>query len=135
MEDICIRCPHLAEIIFGYLDDKSLTKSRLVNKQWCEFIDSGRIIWIRILKKCIMIENNCEIDDKWKMTMKKSPHFVLKELAETYYNAYTEDPEGCIANNWNQFPFHFAASYGLFQACQHFLVHKFYLHRRCFGCQ
>ena len=128
MENLCLRCPHIAEMIFGYLDNQSLTNSKLVSKSWYALIDNGRTISIRIIKKYILVGiSTNEIHENWKFLMKRAPQFVLKELANFYHEAYTVDPEGCMANDWNQFPFHFAASYGLFQTCQHILVHKCYI--------
>ena len=128
MENLCLRCPHIAEMIFGYLDNQSLTKSKLVSKSWYALIDNGRTVSIRIIKKYILVGiSTNEIHENWKFLMKRAPQFVLKELANFYHEAYTVDPEGCMANDWNQFPFHFAASYGLFQTCQHILVHKCYI--------
>ena len=42
--------PHILELIFGFLDDQSLMRSRQVCKSWQEFIDCQKFTWIRIIK-------------------------------------------------------------------------------------
>ena len=58
MDELVLKCPHIPEQIFGYLDDRSLSICRGVSKSWRIFIDSKKLAWIRILNKYYGSEKN-----------------------------------------------------------------------------
>ena len=49
MRDLILRFPHVAEQIFQQLDNKSLSKSREVERLWKNFIDERNYPWLRIV--------------------------------------------------------------------------------------
>ena len=50
MEEVFLRFPHLSETIFDLLDNKSLAKSKKVNKSWYFYLDSQKFLQTRIRK-------------------------------------------------------------------------------------
>ena len=85
MEDICLHCPHIFEIILSNLDDQSLVTCRSVCKTFLESIDNGKILWIRIIHKRISDSKKCYQNEPrrlWKFIMDKAPTKIIKELAK-----------------------------------------------------
>ena len=50
MNELIVRFPHLMKQIIQKMDNKGLTKSRVVARTWQEFIDEGNYPWLRIVK-------------------------------------------------------------------------------------
>ena len=79
MDVIQKRFQILAVNILNNLDDKSLVKYKMSNKENCEFLVQERFYWIRILKKYnIYFETNKET---WKKAISKKSCGIVKKLA------------------------------------------------------
>ena len=76
MDDICCRFPEICEIIFVNLNNKSLTRCRLVNKNWKSGVDRQNILWIRIIEKyfgCLE-----KYPDTWKKVLVKTSVPIIR---------------------------------------------------------
>ena len=78
INDICERYPHVGEIIFNYLDDKSLQQSREVCKTWSKFLDLKPFYWTRMMKNHIGEQER--FSDDWNRFFNK----VTVEIAKKY---------------------------------------------------
>ena len=78
MNTLFVRFPHISEAIFSIVDNKSLSNSRKVNREWRSNIDNLKNRWIRKIqwrtKKCDNFRN------EWDIAMKGTPVEILKKL-------------------------------------------------------
>ena len=78
MNTLFARFPHLSEAIFSIVDNKSLSNSRKVNREWRSSIDNLRNRWIRKIqwrtKKCDKFRS------EWNIALKGAPVEILKKL-------------------------------------------------------
>ena len=81
MDDIWIRYPNILATVLGYLDNKSLSNCRQVNKIWKNCIANNKIIWHRIITKNLVLESNI---DSWKHILYKIPLDIIKEIGESW---------------------------------------------------
>ena len=79
MDDIWKRFPHIFGTVLGFLDDKSIANSRLVNKTWKDSIENDKTIWNRIISKKLIHEEN---SDSWKHVLDKIPFDHVKEIGK-----------------------------------------------------
>ena len=79
INEICERYPLVGEIIFGYLDDKSLKQCRKVCTTWSTFLDSKTFYWTRMLKNYIGGQE--EFLDDWNSVFKKMSMEFAKPFA------------------------------------------------------
>ena len=78
MDDICCRFPEICSIIFGFLDNKTLVRCRLVNNNWKSCVDNLKILWIKIIQKYFGDPN--KYPDTWKKVLDKTPFPIIKKL-------------------------------------------------------
>ena len=107
MEDLILRFPHIAEQIFEYLDNKSLTNAREVTSSWKKFIDDKKLAWFRICEKyCHTKQNN-------------NLHIAAKTgQTKVFEIMFEEEGDENLRNNGGFTPFLLAAKYGHFSLCQ-----------------
>ena len=78
MNTLFARFPHISEAIFSIVDNKSLSNSRKVNREWRSNIDNLKNCWIRKIqwrtKKCDNFRS------EWNITLKGTPAEILKKL-------------------------------------------------------
>ena len=78
MNTLFARFPHISEAIFSIVDNKSLSNSRKVNREWRSNIDNLKNRWIRKIqwrtKKCDKFRN------EWDLALKGTPVEILKKL-------------------------------------------------------
>ena len=81
METIFDRFPTLSDVIFEYLDVKSLANCVEVNRKWQSTIANQRVYlkmkiqnWSKHCNKCVRKE--------WRMALVKTPLELLRRLAE-----------------------------------------------------
>ena len=70
MEDLSLRFPLVARIIFNNLDNESLTKIGDVSRPINKFLDQERIYWLRILGK--YEKNFIQFDNAWKISVRQT---------------------------------------------------------------
>ena len=78
MNTLFARFPHISEAIFSIVDNKSLSNSRKVNREWQSNIDNLKNRWIRKIqwrtKKCDKFRS------EWDIALKGTPVEILKNL-------------------------------------------------------
>ena len=78
MNTLFARFPHISEAIFSIVDNKSLSNSRKVNREWRSNIDNLKNRWIRKIqwrtKKCDKFRS------EWNIALKGTPVEILKKL-------------------------------------------------------
>ena len=115
------RFPHLNQLILSELDNESLVTCKEVDKTWNKFIDSQKLLWIRMMEKHIgRLE---QYPETWKKVTSKTQVKNVQELALTvdqFYNCDDCDGDGHKHHNshfkWN--PIHIIASSGRLDLCQ-----------------
>ena len=105
MESIFLKIPDLGEKILKELDNQSLVQSKEVQRSWNNFINEEKVLWIRIIQKCISDVDT--YSNAWRKVLKKAPvEFVTHlALATQKYHAKYEMPV-------QYSPISVAASYG-----------------------
>ena len=94
MEGIFSKIPDLGEKIFKEIDAQSLVTCKEVQRSWCNFINGEKVIWFRMIQKCIGNDN--KFITVWRKVLTKAPvDFVIKVALTT---------RQCEANNEIQFP-------------------------------
>lgn len=102
---------HIGSAIFQHLDDQSLCQSRLVNHQWCGFIDNQRFYWQRIVSKGKEVCQN----EEWQQLFEsfKENHYQLSQLLQHFLihrheNAKTipEDFFTSDVEDEHEYPYH-----------------------------
>ena len=117
MEDLCLRYPHIFEMILSNLDNQTLANCRSVSNQFSVSIEDGKILWIRIIQKQISrIQSKYQkLNRAWKIIIDKAPSKVIKELAIKLYFDSIEHSKLFL------FPLHIAAASGLIDSCEYLL--------------
>ena len=117
MEDLCLRYPHIFEMILSNLDNQTLASCRSVSKQFSVSIEDGKILWIRIIQKQISkIQSKYQkLNRSWKVIIDKAPSKVIKELAIELYLNSVEHSRIFL------FPLHIAAASGSIDSCEYLL--------------
>ena len=89
--NIFYRFPHIAEKVFGMLNDKDLVKCRGISNDWKKIIDNQKLPWIRMIKKheFSMICNTYDYDeDDYE---DEGHHYIeektLLEIWRTFFNS------------------------------------------------
>ena len=87
MESIFLKIPDLGEKILKELDNQSLVQSKEVQRSWNNFINEEKVLWIRIIQKCISDVDIYSI--AWRKVLTKAPiEFVIHvALATQKYHA------------------------------------------------
>ena len=114
MEDLSLRFPLVARIIFNNLDDESLTKIGDLNRPMNKLLDQERIYWLRILRK--YQKNFIQFKDVWKISLRQMPVEVIEELAIAV-NQFFNFRASRHDKQWS--PLHIAAERGLLQLYQY----------------
>ena len=115
------RFPHLNQLILSELDNQSLVTCKEVDKTWNKFIDSQKLLWIRMMEKHIgRLE---QYPETWKKVTSKTQVKNVQELALTvdqFYNFDNCDGDEHKHHNshfqWN--PIHITASSGRLDLCR-----------------
>ena len=117
MEDLCLRYPHIFEMIISNLNNQTLANCRSVSNQFSVSIENGKILWIRIIQKQISrIQSKYQkLNRAWKIIIDKAPSKVIKELANELYLNSVEHSKVFL------FPLHIAAASGLIDSCEYLL--------------
>ena len=102
MEQIILRFPHVLEIIFEKLDNKSLACCREVAKSWQKFIDERRYAWIRIVKIPTILQRG------------KTYLHLAAETGQTeiFELLFSEEDQKNSKDFYRWTPFHYACAYG-----------------------
>ena len=88
MEEILLRFPHLSEEIFDLLDNKSLGKSRKVDRHWNVYIAKQKFYSIRIIK--ITVGRFQKVGPEWNKLLSKSTTKTTTDLQKAVQLFYLE---------------------------------------------
>ena len=73
------RFPHLVTDIFKELDDKTLATCRNVSRLYCEYLDSEKLLWVRMIQS---YRKNMGISyPYWNRVLKNTPFELVKEFS------------------------------------------------------
>ena len=127
MENLCTRFPLVSKMVFNELDDQSLTKVKMSNRDICQNVEGERFYWIRVLKSfrgrigelknklwkkipneapAETIPQICKFNESWMKAVKKAPAEIIKQFAmacNIFFDYYA-------AGDWS--PLHIAAGSG-----------------------
>ena len=91
MENLFEKIPKVGEQILRQLDNQSLVRSKDVNGSWYKFINSEKVLWLRIIQRCVGSGN--DFLEAWKKVLTKSPVDFLIQLSIAVLQLHVEDPE------------------------------------------
>ena len=78
--DIMIaRFPHLVTNIFKELDDKTLTTCRNVSRLCCDYLDSEKLLWVRMIQSFRNFTGT--LSPRWNKVLKNTSAELVKELS------------------------------------------------------
>jgi ankyrin repeat protein len=110
------RFPHVVTDIFKELDDKTLTTCRNVSRLCCDYIDSEKFLWVRIIqsyRKNIGISYPC-----WNKVLKNTPIELVKEFSVSTQQFFKEETS---RNDFHWCPMQMFAEQGNLELCKHIL--------------
>ena len=118
IEKICLRFPHLMELINELLDNKSLMKSKEVSRTMCSNIEnqkSGTFITKRVIQSCI--KHTKKFAEEWKIVLKKLPSDRLNVFGNLVKDFNKAVPSRC---KFRRCPMSIAAERGHMEFCKSF---------------
>ena len=116
MDNMILRIPYIAQLIFEEVDDKTLVNCKTVSEIWVSFIGMKKIEWHRIILK--YAGNMTEFADLWKLLLCRTPVKILKEIALTVGEFFSVNPK---RKDFQWSPFVIAADRGHQELCQYIL--------------
>jgi len=149
--ETCLKIPHVREIIFTNLDNRSLLSCRLVNINLKIFVDTDKILWTRIIEAYAASCLNHVFDMKdrrrgyyddcyaeyynrrnedyhvhyWRKFLDKAPHAIVKDIALRSAELMSQpfDEFSDLKARELIYPHHVAAKFGLLEAFE-FITEK-----------
>ena len=118
MEDSFHRFSHLSEKIFEHLDNVSITKCRMVNQKWQNYLDDGRILPIKIIQTTV--GKFYEVGESWEAAFNTLNTEAIRDLAISVKNVYTKKWTNLEKHNLT--PLHVAAIYGELLLVKHIMI-------------
>ena len=110
------RFPHLVTDIFKELDDKTLGTCRNVSRLYCEYLDSEKLLWIRMIQNYRM---NMGISYLyWNRVLKNTPSELVKEFSVSTRQFFKDDVS---RNDFHWSPLQIAAEQGNLGLCKYIL--------------
>ena len=91
MENFCRRFPLVSKMVFNELDDQSLTKVKMSNREICQYLDEERFYWIRVLKS--FRGRIGEFNESWKKVVNKAPTEIIQQFAIACRNFFEHHEE------------------------------------------
>ena len=89
MDIVIKRFPFVSYKVLKNLDDKSLVKSKEINRQIAKFVENKRLYLIRIIK---LYKWNFEgFEESWKEVINRIPINVMKQLASKTQKLFESD--------------------------------------------
>ena len=73
------RFPHLVTNIFKELDDQTLTTCRNVSRLCCDYLDSEKLLWVRIIQSYRNFTGT--LSSHWNKVLKNTSAELVKELS------------------------------------------------------
>ena len=102
--NVIVRFPDIAEMIFNQLENCSIANCRKVNESWRTFIDNQKLPWIRkILKYSGSLTG---FHDQWIQIIARTPINLVKKLAVNVEIFFKANPK----RNEHRWPPHFIAA-------------------------
>ena len=79
MENILKKAPGLGKHILRNLDHKILVTTKLISKNWMNYIDNDKYFWVRMILD--QIGYNSKFLESWKKVLVKTPTKLVREMA------------------------------------------------------
>lgn len=123
MDNLILRIPYIAQLVFEEVDDKTLVNYKTASESWLSFIGEKKIEWLRIILK--YAGNMTEFADHWKQLLHRTPIKIVKEIALIVGEFFSANPKrkdyqwspfviGFFSNCSSQKPFTKLSFYQLF---------------------
>ena len=113
--DIMIgRFPRLVTEIFKELDDQTLAACRNVSRLFCDYLDSEKLLWVRIIQSYRNYTGSSSPD--WNKVLKNTSVEYVKELSVATQNFYKE-----TRTDFHWSPLQVAAEQGNLELCKYIL--------------
>ena len=100
--NVIVRFPDIAEMIFNQLEDSSIANCRKVNESWRTFIDNQKLPWIRKIQKCAG-KSMTEFHDEWIQIIARTPIRMVKKLAINVEHFFKGNPKRKECKVYNTF--------------------------------
>ena len=116
IEIMIARFPHLVTHIFKELDDKTLTICRYVSRLCCDYLDSEKILLVRMIQT---YRNFTEISSPdWNRVLKNTSVELVKELSVSTQQFFKDDVS---RNAFHWSPLQIVAEQGKLELCKYIL--------------
>ena len=116
MDNMILRIPYIAQLIFAEVDDKTLANCKTVSETWVSFIGLKKNEWLRVILK--YSGNMIEFADHWKLLLRRTPVKTVKEIALTVGEFFSANPK---RKDFQWSPFVIAADRGHQELYQYIL--------------
>ena len=116
MDNLILRIPYIAQLIFEEVDDKALVNCKTVSETWVSFLGMKKIESLRIIFK--YAGNMTEFADHWKLLLRRTPVKIVKEIASTVREFFSANPK---RKDFQWSPFVIAADRGHQELYQYIL--------------
>ena len=100
--NVIVRFPDIAEMIFNQLENCSIANCRKVNESWRTFIDNQKLPWIRKIQKCAG-KSMTEFHDEWIQIIARTPIRMVKKLAINVEHFFKGNPKRKECKVYNTF--------------------------------
>ena len=120
MDNMILRIPYIAQLIFEEVDDETLVNCKTVSETWVSFISMKKIEWLRII--LTYAGNMTEFADHWKLLLRRTPVKIVKEIALTVGEFFSANPK---RKDFQWSPFVIAADRG-HQELYQYILDKLY---------
>ena len=115
--DIMItRFPHVVTDIFKELDDKTMTTCRNVSRLCCDYIDSEKFLWVRMIQR---YRKNLEISyPHWNKVLTNTTFEIVKEFSVVTQQFFKDDVS---RNDFQWSPLQIVSEQGNLELCKYIL--------------
>ena len=106
------RFPRVVTDIFKELDNKTLTTCRNASRLCCDYLDSEKILWVRIIQS-YKIHNMKITYQQWKKVLKNTPVEYVKELSVCTQQFFNFTSQGfSLRSRYQWYPLQIVAEQG-----------------------
>ena len=119
------RFPHLVTDIFKELDDKTLATCKNVSRLYCEYLDSEKLLWIRMIQNYRKNMKNSYL--QWNKILKNTPFELVNELSVMTHQFFKDDSS---RSRFQWSPLQIVAKQGNLELCKYIFEKTKYIKLR-----